>query len=69
MLDYVSDRMSRYISVFRMFSTVVVEVRTVREYASLTPDDFYMPGRWSNTIILPASIVADWVRTRGTGYV
>jgi hypothetical protein len=45
MLDYVSDRMSRYISVFRMFSTVVVEVRTVREYASLTPDDFYISGR------------------------
>jgi hypothetical protein len=67
MLDYVSDRVSKYISVFRMFSTVVVEVRTVRGYASLTPDEFYMPGRWSETIILPASIVADWVRTRGTG--
>jgi hypothetical protein len=69
MLDYVSGRMSRYISVFRMFSTLVVEVRTVRGYASLTPDESYMPSRWSETIILPASIVADWVRTRGTGYV
>jgi hypothetical protein len=69
MLDYVSDRVSKYISVFRMFSTVVVEVRTVRGYPSPTPGEFYMPGRWSETIILPASIVVDWVRTRGTGYV